>query len=549
MKIKGIEVKNFIGIKEFRWNPSPGINIIEGPKGTGKSSVVEALETAFANLKRRTEVIRHGEDEATIFIETDTGLEIDRRLRNSKADYLKLRQQGKGINSTEKELRQFLSGDIFRPLDFINMDYKEQTKIILNMIEVNWTMEDIINWFGEEITGINYDKHILQILKDIETKLYKEREEINRQIKTLEIQCDAIKKELPPNYDGEEWRHKNIQEYYSKVAEAQKINQFIEQAKAIKANFEDRVKALEAEGESQKSRATAKFREQRADIQDIISLSKEKIKKAENDISTITADTDKAMKDIDIETEKEIQKAIQEIKERAAAKKEELKKTMEQKIEEAKTLINSTYNKISAKEQELSGLDELEKAELKAVDEKTTAEIEKEKIRVGKAAEYLENNQPIDIEPLQKQADEVAEMQSYLREWDRMKAIMDGELAEKKAYSAKLTNQIETARKKPSELLKTHKLPIDGISVDENGMIRINGTLLDGLSDGEKLEAAFKIAIQRMGELRIICLDGFEKLNDAEKEKVIKICEDNDIQTFITITKDTETGDFEIVEG
>lgn len=549
MKIKGIEVKNFIGIKEFRWNPSPGINIIEGPKGTGKSSVVEALETAFANQKRRTEVIRHGEDEATIFIETDTGLEIDRRLRNSKADYLKLRQQGKGINSTEKELRQFLSGDIFRPLDFINMDYKEQTKIILNMIEVNWTMEDIINWFGEEITGINYDKHILQILKDIETKLYKEREEINRQIKTLEIQCDAIKKELPPNYDGEEWRHKNIQEYYSKVAEAQKINQFIEQAKAIKANFEDRVKALEAEGENQKSRIIDKFREQRADIQDIISLSKEKIKKAENDISAITADTDKAMKDIDVETEKEIQKAIQEIKERAAAKKEELKKTMEQKIEEAKTLINSTYNKISAKEQELSGLDELEKAELKAVDEKTTAEIEKEKIRVGKAAEYLENNQPIDIEPLQKQADEVAEMQSYLREWDRMKAIMDGELAEKKAYSAKLTNQIETARKKPSELLKTHKLPIDGISVDENGMIRINGTLLDGLSDGEKLEAAFKIAIQRMGELRIICLDGFEKLNDAEKEKVIKICEDNDIQTFITITKDTETGDFEIVEG
>jgi chromosome segregation ATPase len=547
MKIKALEVNNFIGIKEFKWNPSPGINIIEGPKGTGKSSIVESLETAFANQKRRTEVIRHGEDEATIFVETDTGLEIDRRIRNTgKADYLKLRQEGKGINSTEKELRQFLSGDIFRPLDFINMDVKEQTKIILNMIEVNWTMEDIHKWFGEEITGINYDKHILQILKDIETKLYKEREEINRQIKTLDIQCDAIKKELPPNYDGEEWRAKNIQEYYSKVSEAQKINQFIEQAKALKENFEDRVKAIEADAESQKSRVTDRFREQRADIKDIIDLSKDKINKSKETVKAATKLLEEEKKQIDINTQIEIEKAIQAIKQAAEDKKKELDMSLENMKQEQADLISQNENKISAKEQELSGLDELEKAELKAVDEKKISEVEKEKLRVGKAVHYIAHNEPIDVEPLQKQADEVAEMQSYLREWDRMKGIMDGELAAKRGYSAALTNQIETARNKPSELLKTHKLPIDGISVDGNGMIRINGTLLDGLSDGEKLEAAFKIAIQRMGDLRIICLDGFEKLNDAEKEKVIKICEDNDIQAFITITKDTTSGEFEI---
>lgn len=546
MKIKALEVNNFIGIKEFHWNPSPGINIIEGPKGTGKSSVVESLETAFANQKRRTEVVRHGEDEATIFVETDTGLEINRRIRNTgKADYLKLRQEGKGINSTEKELRQFISGDIFRPLDFINMDYKEQTKIILNMIEVNWVMEDITNWFEEEITGINYDKHILQILKDIETKLYKEREEINRQIKTLEIQCDAIKRELPPNYDGEEWRVKNVQEYYNKVSEAQKINQFIEQAKALKENFEDRAKAIEADAESQKSRIADRFREQRADIQDIIDLSKNKIDKANEILDKHDEKVDAELEKIDLERQKEINLIMEKYREIKSNKVADMAK----EIDEQKEIIHTHKNKISAKEQELSGLDGLEKAELKAVDEKTSSEVEKEKIRVGKAAEYLEKNESIDIAPLQKEADEVAEMQSYLREWDRMKGIMDGDLAEKKGYSAKLTNQIETARNKPTELLKTHKLPIDGISVDENGMIRINDTLLDGLSDGEKLEAAFKIAIQRLGTLRVICLDGFEKLNDTEKQKVIKICEDNDIQAFITITKDTPTGEFEIVEG
>jgi len=550
LKIKGIEIKNFIGLKEFKWNPSPGINVITGEKGTGKSSIIEGLETAFLNLKRRTEVVRHGEDEATLFIETDTGLEIDRRIRNTgKADYLKLRQEGKGINSTEKELRKFLAGDIFRPLDFIHLETKEQTKIILNMIEVNWTMEDIISWFKEEITGINYDKHILQILKDIETKFYKEREEINRQVKTLEIQCDAIKKELPANYDGEEWRDKNIQEYYSKVAKAQEINGLIEQAKALKENFKDKVKAINADTENQKTRTVERFREQRQDIKDIIDLSKKKIEKSKAILNETAKEVENDKKQIEADAKKEIEEAIQAIKERTETKKKELDEGLKKLMENQTMTVNQAENKISAKTQELSGLDELEKAELKAVDEKALQEIEKEKLRVGNAGKYLEKHEITDVKPLQDKADKIAEMQSYLREWDRMKGIMDGELANKKGYSKELTNKIETARNKPTELLKTHKLPIDGISVDENGMIRIGGTLLDGLSDGEKLENAFKIALQRMGELRIICLDGFEKLNDKEKDKVIKICEDNDIQAFITVTQDTKTEGIEIKEG
>lgn len=137
-------------------------------------------------------------------------------------------------------------------------------------------------------------------------------------------------------------------------------------------------------------------------------------------------------------------------------------------------------------------------------------------------------------------------MQSYLREWDRLQNIINGQLADKKMLSANLTEKINTARQKPTDLLKTHKLPIEGIGVDEKGMIRINGTLLDGLSDGEKLEVAFKVALQRMGKLKIMCLDGFEKLNESEQEKVIKICDDNNIQAFITIVKEKE---FKVKEG
>ena len=90
-------------------------------------------------------------------------------------------------------------------------------------------------------------------------------------------------------------------------------------------------------------------------------------------------------------------------------------------------------------------------------------------------------------------------MQGYLRDWDRMLFIRDGELATKRNSSEYMTQLINIAREKPTELLKIHPLPIDGISVDANGLIRINETLLDGLSDGEKNGRCFQDCITANG--------------------------------------------------
>lgn len=47
MKIKKIRVENFIGISEFSFDAG-NINVIEGPTGAGKSSVIEAIEMGLA---------------------------------------------------------------------------------------------------------------------------------------------------------------------------------------------------------------------------------------------------------------------------------------------------------------------------------------------------------------------------------------------------------------------------------------------------------------------------------------------------------------------
>ena len=190
-KISFLKVNSFLGVDELELEPGK-VNIFKGPMGSGKTSVIEAIEKTFTNKSRRTEVIKHGEEEATLFVELDDGLEIDRRLRTEKGDYLKVRKSDEGVPSTEKFLRRLVNGNIFRPLDWVNLSVKEQTKSLLSMLEISWSEEDIVNWFGDLVDDIDYSQHILLILKSIEQKYYKVREEVNREVKELEARIKAM---------------------------------------------------------------------------------------------------------------------------------------------------------------------------------------------------------------------------------------------------------------------------------------------------------------------------------------------------------------------
>ena len=47
------------------------------------------------------------------------------------------------------------------------MDSKEQNRIILDLIEYHWDLNTIKEWFGEIPQGVDYQKHILEVLKQI----------------------------------------------------------------------------------------------------------------------------------------------------------------------------------------------------------------------------------------------------------------------------------------------------------------------------------------------------------------------------------------------
>ena len=541
MFLRHVAVNTFCGITEKAVDLGK-VNYISGSIGSGKSSFVEAIQKAFTNKSERTEIIRHGEEEATIFIQTDNGMEISRKIRNGKADYLKVSKPGEAVPSTEKFLKQFVNGDVFKPLEFIGKSSVEQAKIILNLLDIPWNMDDIQNWFGE-CPSVNYEAHILQVLGQIVAFYFEQRASINSEVVVLKAQIAGYRNELPANYDGNEWREKKVAEYYAKVAAAEQTNRTIDSAENLIEGLEGRIATVTAEAEADKAIKKNQMDQKRNEIREFNQFLNEKITEAkqqrENALNSL------AGKDEIIDAG--MAAAIANIKAEFAEKKVTVRKLVDEDTLSLNLRIAQAQESLAAKAQEFANIDQLEEQALTSLNEKATERIKTEDAKVGNARETLDFLYPINVEPLKLAAERVADMQSYLRDYDLMSSIIREKLAPKEELSKTLTARIEKGREMPKELLKIAALPIPGITVDSNGDIRQDGTLIDGLSEGEQLELAFRVAKAQAGDLKLICLDGWNKINPSDREWIEKEIAEDDFQYLILSTED---GDLNVkIEG
>ncbi|WP_375102322.1 hypothetical protein ACDZ28_00510 (plasmid) [Paenibacillus sp. RS8] len=76
---------------------------------------------------------------------------------------------------------------------------------------------------------------------------------------------------------------------------------------------------------------------------------------------------------------------------------------------------------------------------------------------------------------------------------------------------------------------------MDGLTVDDKGRIRIDGTLIDGLSEGEALDFAFKLTKAQSGPLKVICIDGYQNL-ESKQQCILENAQRDDCQYFLLST-------------
>lgn len=274
MRITSIKIRNLFGIKEYEQGGSSVE--LSGTNGIGKTSVIDAIRYALTNKSDRDYIVRKWETEGEILIETDTGLRINRKSRTNQADYKSVKQNGAEIGSPEAFLRDIFTPLQLNPIEFMEMDKKKQNATILDMIEYDWDINKIKEWFGEIPGWVSYDQNILQILDDIQSEkgeYFMHRQDINRDIRNKKAFIEEIAEGIPAGYDVEKWKAASTSDIYHEIEQIRSDNRMIEKAQMLKDARDSKIRSFEADKEIAKSALDTEFSNRSHQIeQDILKL-------------------------------------------------------------------------------------------------------------------------------------------------------------------------------------------------------------------------------------------------------------------------------------
>ena len=235
MRTTKIVIKNMFGIKDM--SLGGGSVEISGPKGSGKTSVLDSIRYALTNRSDRDYVVHQGADEGEIIIETDSGLSVDRRALSAKsAGTVKVRDGSMLQTRPAEFLSKIFTPLQLNPVEFTQLSRQEKNRVILSLIEFPWDTNWIREQFGEIPQGVDYSKHILEVLADIQA------ENGNKQAFIADIA-----KDIPSGYDYDRWNSYPVGEKYRELERLKDQNSRIERAKTFRDSYDAKMRGITGE--------------------------------------------------------------------------------------------------------------------------------------------------------------------------------------------------------------------------------------------------------------------------------------------------------------
>lgn len=387
MRTSKIKIRSLFGISEQELS---GKSVeITGPKGSGKTSVLDAIRYALTNSSKRDWIVRSGETEGEIIIETDTNMTIDRKARTEKDGTISIKDGTNRVMKPETFLKSIITPLQLDPVAFTQMSRNEQNRAILDLIKFDWDLNWIREQFGEIPPGVDYSQNILQVLNDIQSDkgtYFMSRQDINRDIRNKAAFIEDIAKDIPEGYQAEKWRSYDLSEKYSELMKIRDNNGKIERARAFKESYNNKLRGLEAERDLAVSAEKDKMNRERSKLESTISRLRAEIEAAEKTIRTLDDKLIDKTKVIaaDFEAKKaKLDKDVgiaEEYMEREPQPTEEL----ENEISEAESMIRhlNEYDRMTSMQNELEAL--------KADSDEYTRKIELARTLPGKILESAE---------------------------------------------------------------------------------------------------------------------------------------------------------------
>ena len=361
MKTSKIKIRSLFGISEQELS---GKSVeITGQKGAGKTSVLDAIRYALTNSSRRDWIIKNGEDEGEIIIETDDCLTIDRKARTGKTDTVSVRNGTDRVMKPETFLKTIITPLQLDPVAFTQMTKNEQNRTILDLIQFDWDLNWIREQFGEIPPGVDYSQNILQVLNDIQSDkgtYFMSRQDINRDIRNKQAFIEDIAKSIPESYQAEKWRSYDLTEKYSDLMRRKDTNSKIDRARAFKESYSNKLRGLQAEREMSASAADSAVNAERDQLHAAIARLTAEINAAKEKLTTLDSKLrDKiAVIDADFEARKAKLDKDVGVAETYITMEKQPTEQLQAEIEEAKAMIRhlNEYDRMVTMQRELEGL-------------------------------------------------------------------------------------------------------------------------------------------------------------------------------------------------
>jgi len=144
-----------------------------------------------------------------------------------------------------------------------------------------------------------------------------------------------------------------------------------------------------------------------------------------------------------------------------------------------------------------------------------------------------------DAAPINMAIAHYKENAAYASKLKQAEEVAEQAIEKRKDYTV-LSEQIDAVRAKPGQLLAATQLPVEGMGINEDGKVTINDLPISELSTGEQLTVAVQIAVATLGDLKIVLVDGLERLDPQNQDVILSALAASGIQAFVARVADSE---------
>lgn len=252
MKITKLAISNYLGIKSFVLSDLGQLNFIRGRNGAGKTGVLKAITDAIKSAGVDGSLIRIGEDEASILIELNNSIRIERTLTEG-GNSVDVTVGGAPVARPQSFLNSLISPYIFNPVAFFLAAKAERVRLLLQALPISVDAESIDALLFPDkaarqpidYSKFDFSKHGLVVVGEIAEYVYDWRTGVNRDVDRLKKTIEQDRRDLPEVVDAKRFDGFVLTEAVAEVAAAAKSAETLNQLSAALTAAEDKVKALE----------------------------------------------------------------------------------------------------------------------------------------------------------------------------------------------------------------------------------------------------------------------------------------------------------------